>query len=92
MYPALNFAFFCEPVFDSKKIVDHLTFSALTKRIQSAYGRDILLTPGCSVGPLTGTAVTTKLWDFEWCNAICPMVSKRAATFLHERQLHNQNP
>jgi hypothetical protein len=84
MYPALNSFFFREPEFHINNIVDRPTFAALSKRIKTAYGRDILLIPGCTVGPLTGTAVTTKLSDFEWPT---PMISKRALTMLHERKL-----
>jgi hypothetical protein len=84
MYPALDFEFFQEREFHIDNIVDRPTFAALSKRIQIAYGSDILLIPGCSVGPLTGTAATTKLSDFELPT---PLVSKRALTLLHERKL-----
>lgn len=84
MYPNLDFSFFDEPVFKYENFVDMATFKDLCRRIHTAYGREILLIPGCQMGPFVGKGVTAKLRDFEWGTPCCPLVSKRAAAMLRK--------
>jgi hypothetical protein len=81
-FPTINFPFLTERRLLSKRTASVAEFEEIRKRIIAELGREVLIVPGSSFGPMEGEAAVSKLDDFVWGTICIPQISKRACDIL----------